>query len=1626
MLNVIKPSAIAVTQNSIPEYIRDANPNFVALIKHYYDWMAQDGNPLDLLQNMVEYRDTDETTPEYLQLITKQLLDFIPSTSTVNKKLVAQKIKDFYKAKGTLPSYDFIMNILFNDTADIEWNSGKVFRPSSNGTVRDGFISVYSQLTAFDSSVIGSTLVQTYPSPASLYIDNCVPVILSNGMIANVMDANPETVIGTFVVGGTVQVLRNTVDRSWIYADTYYTPISFDTVLGDLVASIYVETVRQYQGLVVRQVGSNFRGVISSMDNRIINNSQYQLVFSLSNISGVFDNGDIYFVNAAIEATTFTKGDYFFGNVAPSVTDIAMTNGGALHDTGEMLEYIGGTGTPFTALVNDIGGGPIDNINIVSNGFGYSVGDKVISDNSQSYGSGLDAVVTTIDGVGAAISETLELDAFSIRNGGNQFVVGDVITLTDGVSDIADYPTTLTVASIVSNYNLNSIVVTNGGWGYQYANLVLLNNDTNALIAGFSAVATITNGSVSSIQIISCPTLTTTNVHLLINGYGAAAHCTVAGGVVNTITIDAGGWNYLNPWIVVLTPNGNPSALAQFTITKNNVGTITGINIVNGGTNYGTNPVVYIFEMYGLNSSTSPIINHIVGPIATLAITHRGTYSSLPNCFNTPYSTNSANGQGLILDVKYRIKTVVLTNPGAYYRTVGVDMSAGVGKNAILIPVISNGVINTFTMGVTGSGYTYANVSIIGTGVGFSGTATIVSGQITGIVVTNGGIGYSVTDTIKIVGNGINATATMTIRNGTVKQIAVVNGGQDYAYDTSLAYAMRPADYPNAIAGTFTPIIVNGVIKSVTVVDGGSGYVSGIAQNGIYNEPVISSGVPATITVGVAGHGSVQTSTINAGGTGYYATSEVTPLKIQVNSSLGVGAVIVPVLELGSIIQCRILHGGGGYISADTITVLGGSGNSASLKPIISNGKVVDIIIINKGSSYKYGTSALVVGDGTGATLSVNVNTSISAITPITGGSGYPANTIIVITDSTGSGAVANAVLDGYGSITGINVVSGGTLYTNPIITTVPSLGATFHTTIPRNIQSASVVSHGTGYTSAVVFVVGDGTDGALEVQFENNGSLTAPILVTQGSGYVSNPNSIITDTSGYGAVTSVKILNPGDLYTRPPILSLPIKYDIHGVNIIASGTQFSCYGTNVGHIRGVAFTSFGTGWKEKPHFIFPLHCIMQQNVNFVVGESITVARYPYTPKETSFNLYQENGGLILIDLKVAPLACEDGTGLLTEDGADIDVEDSGFFEQEFYEITDVNGKLTPYYDAGPTGVVVDLDFARDTVELGSVAEDYDFILENGEHFISENNLQIKDESSNGIEIGDSIIGLQSHAVSTVKWYNRANGDAVVTGLGRTKKTMTNTVGILNNAYSKIHDGQRIQDYSYIVRTGTSLDKYKTILTSTVHPAGYEMYGDVRVQSFTVANPVSIPYSFGIKGATGSFSTTLNLKSAFFDMNALHNKNLFYYAGSKQYWYTTEATEFADYTFENYDPTSSNFISNHKPLAVIEPYVSKMFRLTGSTTINTGNITGLSTAGINIGYRIIAWDSLSATVFQENKIKNEDATLLLTEDSFHLLTDEPFTYVTSVGSTSIVASKNAGESVTATVVVEDIPDLYLI
>jgi hypothetical protein len=214
------------------------------------------------------------------------------------------------------------------------------------------------------------------------------------------------------------------------------------------------------------------------------------------------------------------------------------------------------------------------------------------------------------------------------------------------------------------------------------------------------------------------------------------------------------------------------------------------------------------------------------------------------------------------------------------------------------------------------------------------------------------------------------------------------------------------------------------------LVSGNSYYVTAVDNNSFKLSVVGSAstiGIGSAI-VGISTNKDFYFSTkqfvgFNSTGSGiHYFNYE--PISVKVSGVIGVStrtnqnfdAVLDPIFR-GEIKSVFLESGGSNYGTDDIInfnrqpSFTLNSGSGAELSPIVSAGKITEILVINPGSGYNSTPSLQIVGTGVGAKLSPVVkNGSISEVKVLYNGQGFTTSTTILNVIPSGSGAKFEAV----------------------------------------------------------------------------------------------------------------------------------------------------------------------------------------------------------------------------------------------------------------------------------------------------------------------------------------------------------------------------------------------------------------------------------------------------------------------------------------------------------------------------------------------------------------------------------------------------------------------------------------
>ena len=144
------------------------------------------------------------------------------------------------------------------------------------------------------------------------------------------------------------------------------------TITGSTsAATAIVESVKKF--VIGNKEVSEFILNINSMTGTFVINEE---------LSGTIDDTDGFFIKATITGIPGTK---------------TITNDGNLYTTGDFLTVSGG-GTGADIAISDIGSGPVSEIIVDNSGTGYSVGDKLVFDNTGTKGVNAEGFVSVVNG----------------------------------------------------------------------------------------------------------------------------------------------------------------------------------------------------------------------------------------------------------------------------------------------------------------------------------------------------------------------------------------------------------------------------------------------------------------------------------------------------------------------------------------------------------------------------------------------------------------------------------------------------------------------------------------------------------------------------------------------------------------------------------------------------------------------------------------------------------------------------------------------------------------------------------------------------------------------------------------------------------------------------------------------------------------------------------------------------------------------------------------------------------------------------------------------------------------------------------------------------------------------------
>ena len=130
-----------LVQSQLPQYLTEEGPNLVAFLRAYYEWMETNGQVLEQNKNLIVNQDIDTTNlAKFYSYFQREVLCDFPDEILADKRLVAKRIKDLYRSKGSPASYNLLFRILYNQNVSIYKPSENILRASDGRWTQDTII----------------------------------------------------------------------------------------------------------------------------------------------------------------------------------------------------------------------------------------------------------------------------------------------------------------------------------------------------------------------------------------------------------------------------------------------------------------------------------------------------------------------------------------------------------------------------------------------------------------------------------------------------------------------------------------------------------------------------------------------------------------------------------------------------------------------------------------------------------------------------------------------------------------------------------------------------------------------------------------------------------------------------------------------------------------------------------------------------------------------------------------------------------------------------------------------------------------------------------------------------------------------------------------------------------------------------------------------------------------------------------------------------------------------------------------------------------------------------------------------------------------------------------------------
>ena len=126
-------------EGQLPDFVKQDHATFIAFLEAYYEYLEQIGKPYEVIGSLDNYFNIDKTVDDFLQYFKTQFAKDIPEAvfANANKPHIIKRLRDFYRAKGSEKSFQFLFRLLYQEEIEFYYPSIDMLRVSDGRYTKD-------------------------------------------------------------------------------------------------------------------------------------------------------------------------------------------------------------------------------------------------------------------------------------------------------------------------------------------------------------------------------------------------------------------------------------------------------------------------------------------------------------------------------------------------------------------------------------------------------------------------------------------------------------------------------------------------------------------------------------------------------------------------------------------------------------------------------------------------------------------------------------------------------------------------------------------------------------------------------------------------------------------------------------------------------------------------------------------------------------------------------------------------------------------------------------------------------------------------------------------------------------------------------------------------------------------------------------------------------------------------------------------------------------------------------------------------------------------------------------------------------------------------------------------------